>query len=256
MSFNCIAILFVLTGVASKDCDIPFVLRGTWFYRENGEYANTEINGDSMTGRGTCLASSHSHHVNYTMVFYDAQTTCYNCVRFIVRTVNIVDKVECESIWISFLKCPPGFNPLVSWFIAGCKTLRDRSPSLSSICDGISPDQQLITLFAENFVPVNCRSGLEGVWQFAYQNRFRFTGECNHPGNVIQSCQTPGSQFLITNQKFTISYRKCDGMSESLDGSECFIHFIFFSSFCKTIFKNSHLFISRWIQLPGRLVCW
>ncbi len=106
-----------------------------------------------------------------------------------------------------------------NFFSAGCKTLRDQSPSLNTICEGINPDQQLISLFAENFVPVNCRSGLEGVWQFAYQNRFRFTGECNHPGNVIQSCQTPGSQFLITNQKFTISYRKCDGMSESLDGS-------------------------------------
>nr|CAG4634682.1 EOG090X03AK [Alona affinis] len=195
-AFKCVLILISLQGVASKDCDIPFVLRGTWFYRENGEYANTEINGDSMTGRGTCLSSYHSHHVNYTMVFYEPETNCYNCVKFFVRTVNILDKIE-----------------------SGCKTLRDRSPSLSSICDGISPDQQLITLFAENFVPVNCRSGLEGVWQFAYQNRFRFTGECNHPGNVIQSCQTPGSQFLITNQKFTISYRKCEGMSESLDGT-------------------------------------
>nr|CAG4650027.1 EOG090X03AK [Sida crystallina] len=93
------------------------------------------------------------------------------------------------------------------------------SPSLTAICDAINPEQQLITFFAENFVPVNCRSGLEGVWQFAYQNRFRFTGECNHPGNLVQSCQTPGSQFLITNQKFTITYKKCEGMSESLDGT-------------------------------------
>ena len=120
--------------------------------------------------------------------------------------------------------------------IAGCKTLRDQSPSLNSICDGINPDQQLITLFAENFVPVNCRSGLEGVWQFAYQNRFRFTGECNHPGNVVQSCQTPGSQFLITNQKFTISYRKCEGMSESLDGSESLYFQIYFYIYINIIF--------------------
>nr|CAG4641555.1 EOG090X03AK [Eurycercus lamellatus] len=190
-------VIFICSiSIESKDCDIPFVVRGTWYYRENGEYFNTEINGDSMTGRGKCLTSYHSHHVNYTFVFHDPQTTCYHCVKFFVRTVNILDKIE-----------------------SGCKTLRDKSPSLNSICEGINPGQQLITLFAENFVPVNCRSGLEGVWQFAYQNRFRFTGECNHPGNVIQSCQTPGSQFLITNQKFTISYRKCEGMSESLDGT-------------------------------------
>lgn len=30
-------------------------------------------------------------------------------------------------------------------------------------------DTQLITLFSENYIPVNCRSSLEGVWQFAYQ---------------------------------------------------------------------------------------
>nr|CAG4642389.1 EOG090X03AK [Evadne anonyx] len=185
-----------IVGVESKDCDIPFVVRGTWFHRENGEYFTTEINGDSMSDRGTCLYSHNSHHVNYTFVFKDPQTTCYHCVNFFVRTVNILDKVE-----------------------SGCVALRDQSPSLNSICDGINPDQQLVTMFAENFVPVNCRSGLEGVWQFAYQNRFRFTGECNHPGAVIQSCQTPGSQFLITNQKFTITYKKCEGMSESLDGT-------------------------------------
>nr|CAG4647761.1 EOG090X03AK [Moina brachiata] len=196
-SYVFLAVIFtLLNGLHAKDCEIPHVIRGSWFYRENGEYANTEINGDSMTGRGSCLSSYNSHRVNYTFIFQDPSSTCYHCVKFFVRTVNILDKVE-----------------------SGCKTLRDQSQSLFSICDGISPDQQLITLFAENFVPVNCRSGLEGVWQFAYQNRFRFTGECNHPGNVIQSCQAPGSQFLITNQKFNITYRKCEGMSESLDGT-------------------------------------
>ena len=84
--------------VASKDCDIPLIVRGTWFYRENGEYFSTEINGDSMTGRGSCLSSHHSHHVNYTFVFYDAQTTCYHCVKFFVRTVNILDKIECKQL--------------------------------------------------------------------------------------------------------------------------------------------------------------
>jgi hypothetical protein len=65
---------------------------------------------------------------------------------------------------------------------------------------------------------VNCRSSLEGVWQFAYQNRFRFTGECNNPDAQIRSCQTAGTQFLITNQKFNITYRRCPGMSGTFDG--------------------------------------
>lgn len=42
-------------------------------------------------------------------------------------------------------------------------------PSVDNICRGLNADQQLITLFSENYVPVNCRSSLEGVWQFAYQ---------------------------------------------------------------------------------------
>ena len=84
------------SGVDSKDCDIPFVVRGTWFHRDNGEYFTTEINSDSMTDRGTCLYSHSSGHVNYTFVFHDEQTTCYHCVNFFVRTVNILDKVECN----------------------------------------------------------------------------------------------------------------------------------------------------------------
>nr|CAG4651685.1 EOG090X03AK [Triops cancriformis] len=96
---------------------------------------------------------------------------------------------------------------------------KGKAPSLDDICSAINPDLQLVTLFAENFVPVNCRSGLEGVWNFAFQNRFRFTGECNNPNAYIHSCQTAGSQFLITNQKFNITYSKCEGMSGTFDGN-------------------------------------
>lgn len=91
-------------------------------------------------------------------------------------------------------------------------------PTIERVCRGLDPDQQLITLFSENYVPLNCRSSLEGVWQFAYQNRFRFTGECNHPDAQIKSCQTAGTQFLITNQKFNITYKKCPGMTGTFDG--------------------------------------
>lgn len=56
------------------------------------------------------------------------------------------------------------------------------------------------------------------MWQFTYQNRFRFTGECSHPEAQIKSCQTAGTQFLITNQKFNITYRKCPGMSGTFEG--------------------------------------
>lgn len=90
--------------------------------------------------------------------------------------------------------------------------------TVQNVCRGLDPHQQLITLFSENYVPVNCRSSLEGVWNFAYQNRFKFTGECRHPDAQIRSCQTAGSQFLITNQKFNITYKKCEGMAGTFDG--------------------------------------
>ena len=43
-------------------------------------------------------------------------------------------------------------------------------PTIPRICSrNLDPDQQLITLFSENYVPLNCRSSLEGVWKFSYQ---------------------------------------------------------------------------------------
>jgi len=61
------------------------------------------------------------------------------------------------------------------------------------------------------------------MWLTLYllQNRFRFTGECNHADAQIRSCQTAGTQFLITNQKFNITYKKCPGMTGTFDGGKC-----------------------------------
>lgn len=46
---------------------------------------------------------------------------------------------------------------------------RNEKPTIDRICRGLRQDQQLITLFNKNFVPISCRSSLEGVWHFAYQ---------------------------------------------------------------------------------------
>jgi len=51
-----------------------------------------------------------------------------------------------------------------------------------------------------------------------FQDRYRSTGECDHPDAQIRSCQTAGTQFLITNQKFNITYKRCPGMKEMNDG--------------------------------------
>ncbi|CAL8093357.1 unnamed protein product [Orchesella dallaii] len=179
-----------------KDPMIPLVIRGAWFSRENNVNTLTEFDDRRMTHRGYLVEVIEEHHVNYTFIFQ--QDNCYHCVRVFVRTVNILEKIETGCI-----NFPKG---------------RAR-PTPDEVCRSLNPDQNLITLFSENPIPVNCRSSLEGVWQFAYQNRFRFTGECNHPEAVLQSCQTPGTQFLITNQKFNITYKACEGMTGTFDGT-------------------------------------
>ncbi|XP_019880798.1 uncharacterized protein LOC109608713 [Aethina tumida] len=174
-------------------CTIPKILRGAWFSWENGRNTLTELDDTSMTRRGVCVDYRDRLHVNYTMVF--RTSSCYTCVKLIVRTVNVLEKME-----------------------TSCQNLPEHEATVERVCRALDVHQPLITLFSENYVPVNCRSSLEGVWNFAYQNRFKFTGECRNPDAQIRSCQTAGSQFLITNQKFNITYKKCQGMTGTFDG--------------------------------------
>lgn len=176
-------------------CNMPQILRGSWFSWEVGRPTQTVIDAYSMSGRGNCVAVHHQD-ADYTFVFKDKNDNCYHCVRTFPRTLNVFEKTESPCITLA-----PG-----------------EEPTVENVCKGITEDQQLITLFNENYIPINCRSSLEGVWQFTYQNRFRFTGECNQPDARIQSCQTAGTQFLITNQKFNISYQKCEGMEGTFTG--------------------------------------
>ncbi|CAH1984071.1 unnamed protein product [Acanthoscelides obtectus] len=148
---------------------------------------------NSIAPKGTCVDIRDDYHVNYTMVF--KRGTCYTCIKFMVRTVNVLEKIE-----------------------TSCISLPEERATVENICNALDPNQQLRTLFSENYIPVNCRSSLEGVWNFGYQNRFKFRGECTNPDAQIRSCQTAGSQFLITNQKFNITYKKCDGMEGTFDG--------------------------------------
>ncbi|CAG9760014.1 unnamed protein product [Ceutorhynchus assimilis] len=191
------SLLLVLIASQSLalNCTIPTIIRGAWFSWEN-KNTLTELDATTMTDKGTCVDIRDNFHVNYTMVLHRQNENCFICVKILVRTVNILEKME-----------------------SPCITLPDNTePTVERVCQSLDPHQQLITLFSENYVPVNCRSSLEGVWNFAYQNRFKFTGECRNPDAQIRSCQTAGSQFLITNQKFNITYKKCEGMTGTFDG--------------------------------------
>jgi len=183
----------------SYNCTIPRVIQGEWYSREKNLDTVTIIDASKMSRRGTCMEHDTDYAATYQFLFADNpqdRQSCHYCVTIYVRTVNIIEKRE-----------------------TGCVTLSgNEKAKLEQVCKRLDDDSQLITLFAENYTPINCRSSLEGVFHFDYQNRFSFTGECRHPDQQIHSCQNVGSQFLIANQKFNITYRKCEGMSWTFDG--------------------------------------
>ena len=55
------------------------------------------------------------------------------------------------------------------------------------------------------------------MFQFSYQDRHTATGICSHPEQIIHSCQNVGSQFFISNQKFNVTFKKCEGMEYTQD---------------------------------------
>jgi len=113
----------------------------------------TVIDAKQMARRGVCLEATTDHASNFTFLFAEQPgepASCYHCVRVFARTVNIVEKIETGCVTLPRLR--PG-----------------ELPSLARVCRELDPESQIITLFRENYTPVNCRSALEGVFHFAYQ---------------------------------------------------------------------------------------
>lgn len=196
MTATCTGVLVLLLCFSlhlTDSCRIPTVIQGAWFSIENGRHAEITLDADSMTDRGKCIDVTSDNNDNFTFVF--KKESCHYCVRILLRTVNVLQKIE-----------------------TGCVNLphSDR-PKIGRVCSKMDPTQNVATMFSENPTPKNCRSGLEGVWHFTYQRRDMFTGECSSPEANITACQAPGTQFSIENQQFIINYKKCDGMEKSFD---------------------------------------
>ena len=81
--------------MVDANCTIPIIVRGKWFSRENNVNNHVDINDKFMTDRGECVDIRDRFHVNYTMVFKNHK--CYYCVKIIVRTFNVLEKIESES---------------------------------------------------------------------------------------------------------------------------------------------------------------
>jgi len=85
-------------------CNIPLVIRGQWYSWENGRSTTTEIDATSMSKRGNCIRSMEENQVNFTFVFQKSAGDCYTCVKFMVRTVNVLDKMESKYFRYLFEK--------------------------------------------------------------------------------------------------------------------------------------------------------
>jgi len=188
-----------LRGAHDYNCTIQRIVQGEWYSRESNEDRITIIDANQMTGRGVCKEYHNDFGAEYKYLFSEDPTneeSCHYCVYIYVRTPNILEKKE-----------------------SGCIQLGGNlgKPDLATVCSRIPEDQQIVTMFAENYTPINCRSSIEGVYRFSYQFRFTFTTECIHPEQQIHSCQDVGSQFLISNQKFNVTFKKCPNMAQSRD---------------------------------------
>jgi len=52
---------------------------------------------------------------------------------------------------------------------------------MGNVCESITEDQQVVTMFSESYTPINRISSIEGVFKFTYQYRFVATGICEPP---------------------------------------------------------------------------
>lgn len=125
---------------------MPQIIQGTWYSWEHGQSTQSNIDYDSMSQYGKCDSFSRDG-ADYAFVFKSPTQNSYRCVKIYPRTFNILEKIEGPRVILD----------------------ADDEPTVERICDGIRDDQSIITLFNVDYIPLNCRSSLQGAWQFAYE---------------------------------------------------------------------------------------
>lgn len=178
--------------------EIPQTLRGEWFSRERGANVFTTIEDYHVSDRGRLNEIASFNNDNFTLILFNSTNNCFYCVRLLIRTLNVLDKIETSCITASV-------GP------------RTKPASMASVCQSLDSNQESVTMFSTNPSGKNCRSSLEGRWRFAYENQHKFSGECSNPGSKITACQMPGSQFFNVNQRFLVEYRACNNIRETQD---------------------------------------
>lgn len=81
----------------APQCRIPATLQGSWFSREDGNNVKTDIDESSINNLGTCVEFISHSYDNFTFIL--RQRDCYRCVRILIRTLNVLEKVESKCWW-------------------------------------------------------------------------------------------------------------------------------------------------------------
>lgn len=184
-------------GSERHTCTIPSQLQGEWYSREKGSDVITKITENeiikdsksvSTAYQTYCVSMVQNGNDNYTFHLRATKSQCHFCLRILLRTLNVLEKIEGGCI-----------NDVIG-----------NKLSLENVCSATSFDSELITLFSTSPQGKNCKSSLEGVWQFGYRLSHLAAGECFNAESQIKACQKPGNQFSIVNQQFTMIYKSCD----------------------------------------------
>ncbi|GFO36649.1 actin cytoplasmic type 5 [Plakobranchus ocellatus] len=176
---------------------IPVYYRGDWFSMEGGRSVRTLVSerewGDKYAVRDIVMHPEFTKDGrNATMLMQKTDLgNCYVCTDVLWRTPNILQ-----------------------YKMSGCLTQRS---DIKDMCPGVNdlPSQdQLITLFRQTLVTVNCISTWEGVYQFSYEVNWGGGGICDNQNSLLKACQDPGSSYQ-DNHIFFMTYARCPSVQSS-----------------------------------------
>ena len=125
------------------NCNISELVQGEWYGRVVNLDTTYNIDASTMTDKATCVESWTDYAAQYKYLFHenpDDRSPCYHCQQIFVRTVNILEMRESGCVQIQDLK-----------------EKENTTAMLHEVCEKVPDDQSAITLFNEDYTPINCR---------------------------------------------------------------------------------------------------
>ncbi|CAF1013081.1 unnamed protein product [Didymodactylos carnosus] len=146
-----------------SNCNLTYPLIGKWF--QPGINELIYINETYVTSKGTCIEQDAINK----FIFYNDQARCKRCILFIQRHINALQFRESE--------CYEFDDPV------------DR------ICNSLTPDTPLYTIFRENFQAIECP--IHELWKLKRVNE-----------NSLE-CTPKSFHNCLPSNSFRLTYNKC-----------------------------------------------